>query len=159
VVPREAQKVLDQVPVVVAGGVESISLVQPKLNTNDYTEAWLMVHKPELWMPMLQTAEIVAEALSAKKKLEESVMATSDWQPTGKIDFFCAETPKDDKSPAAFLLRVEDCRTVESISGVEHTEIRWRNAALAEAKSVVVAHQNATDTGTKGYQIPRLVRT
>jgi hypothetical protein len=94
-----------------------------------------------------------------KKKLEESVMATSDWQPTGKIDFFCAETPKDDKSPAAFLLRVEDCRTVESISGVEHTEIRWRNAALAEAKSVVVAHQNATDTGTKGYQIPRLVRT
>jgi hypothetical protein len=94
-----------------------------------------------------------------KKKLEESVMATSDWQPTGKIDFFCAETPKDDKSPAAFLLRVEDCRTVESISGVEHTEIRWRNAALAEAKSVVVAHQNATDTGAKGYQIPRLVRT
>jgi hypothetical protein len=94
-----------------------------------------------------------------KKKLEESVTATSDWQPTGKIDSYCAETPKDEKSPASFLLRVEDCRTVESISGVEHTEIRWRNAALAEAKSVVIAHQNATDPGTKGYQIPRLVRT
>jgi hypothetical protein len=93
------------------------------------------------------------------KKLEESVTATSDWQPTGKIDFYCAETPKDEKSPASFLLRVEDCRTVESISGVEHTEIRWRNAALAEAKSVVIAHQNATDPATKGYQIPRLVRT
>jgi hypothetical protein len=94
-----------------------------------------------------------------KKKLEESVTATSDWQPTGKIEFYCAETPKDEKSPASFLLRVEDCRTVESISGVEHTEIRWRNAALAEAKSVVIAHQNATDPATKGYQIPRLVRT
>ena len=93
-----------------------------------------------------------------KKKLEESVTATSDWQPTGKTDFYCAETPKDEKSPASFLLRVEDCRTVESISGVEHTEIRWRNATLAEAKSVVVAYQNATDTETKGYQIPRLVR-
>jgi hypothetical protein len=42
-----------------------------------------------------------------KKKLEESVTATSDWQPTGKIDFYCAETPKDEKSPASFLLRVE----------------------------------------------------
>jgi hypothetical protein len=35
-------------------------------------------------------------------------------------------------------LRVEDFHTVESISGVEHVEIRWRNATLAEAKSVVV---------------------
>jgi hypothetical protein len=46
-------------------------------------------------------------------------------------------------------LRVEDFHTVESISGVEHVEIRWRNATLAEAKSVVVAHQNAADTGQK----------
>jgi hypothetical protein len=93
-----------------------------------------------------------------QKKLEESVVATSEWQPTGKIDFHCAETPQDDKVPAAFLLRVEDYRTVESISGVEHMEIRWRNATLAEAKSVVIAHQSATDSAAKGYQIPRLVR-
>jgi hypothetical protein len=93
-----------------------------------------------------------------KKKLEESVTATSEWQPTGKIDFHCAETPHDDKVPAAFLLRVEDYRTVESISGVEHMEIRWRDASLAEAKSVVVAHQTITDTAAKGYQLPRLVR-
>ena len=96
---------------------------------------------------------------SRQEKPEECVTATSDWQPSGKIDFHCAEPPTDDKAPAAFLLRVEDYRTVESISGVEHMEIRWRSANLAEAKSVVAAHQNATDTGTKGYQIPRLVRT
>jgi hypothetical protein len=94
-----------------------------------------------------------------EKKPEEGVIVTSEWQPTSKIDFHCAETPKDDKAPATFLLRVEDYRTVESISGVEHMEIRWRNATLAEAKSVVLAHQNATDTGTKGFQIPRLVRS
>ncbi len=94
---------------------------------------------------------------------EEIVTTTSEWQPTGKVDFHCAATPKDDKVPAAFLLRVEDFRSVESISGVQHVEIRWRNATLAEAKSVVVAHQNATedeaDTGGRGVQIPRLVRT
>jgi hypothetical protein len=39
---------------------------------------------------------------------------------------------------------------------VEHVEIRWRNAALAEAKAVVVAHQNAADPEAKRYQFPRL---
>jgi len=93
-----------------------------------------------------------------KKNPEASVTATSEWQLTGKIDFHCAETFRDDKAPAAFVLRVEDYRIVESISGVEHVEIRWRNASLAEAKSVVIAHQNAADTGANGHKIPRLVR-
>ena len=92
-----------------------------------------------------------------KKEPEETVTTTSDWQPTGKIDFYCAETPKDEKAPASFLLRVEDYRTVESISGVEHMEIRWRNATLGEAKSVVIAHQNATESVAKTYQLPKLV--
>ena len=74
----------------------------------------------------------------------------------GKIDFHCPETPRDEKVPAAFLLRVEEHRSVESISGVEHVEIRWRNAALTEAKSVVIAHPSATDVGTKSLQFPRL---
>jgi hypothetical protein len=91
-------------------------------------------------------------------RADEIVTATSEWQPTHKIDFHCAATPKDDKAPATFLLRVEDYRTVESISGVEHVEIRWRNATLAEAKSVVVAHQSASNTAAKGSQIPKLVR-
>jgi len=90
---------------------------------------------------------------------EESIVVTSEWQPTGKIDFYCPEIPQDDKAPAPFLLRVEEYRTVESISGVEHTEIRWRKAMLSEAKAVLVVHQNATDTRTKGQQIAKLVRS
>jgi hypothetical protein len=92
-----------------------------------------------------------------QKTPEEIVTVTSEWQPTGKIDFHCAELPKDHKLPTVFVLRVEDYRTVESISGVEHVEIRWRNATLAEAKAVVVAHQNAADPEAKRYQFPRLV--
>jgi hypothetical protein len=102
---------------------------------------------------------LVTLHLSSRKerKPEENVTATSEWQPSGKIDFHCPETVNDDKVPAVFVLRVEDYRTVESISGVQHAELRWRNATLAEAKSVVVAHQKATDTGAKGYQFPRQV--
>ena len=93
-----------------------------------------------------------------QKKPEEIVTVTSEWQPTGKIDFHCAELPKDHKLPTIFVLRVEDYRTVESISGAERVEIRWRNATLAEAKAVVVAHQNAADPGAKRYQFPRQVQ-
>jgi len=92
-----------------------------------------------------------------KKKTDDGVRGAGNWQPTGKIDFHCPETPRDDKVPAAFFLRVEEHRIVESISGVEHVEIRWRDAALADAKLVVIAHQNAADLRTKSHQIPRLV--
>jgi acetyl-CoA C-acetyltransferase len=73
-----AQRIIvDQVPVIVAGGVESVSLVQPKLNTNDYTEAWLLEHKPELWMPMLETAEIVAQRYGITRETQDEYALAS----------------------------------------------------------------------------------
>ena len=53
--------VLEGVPVAAAGGVESISLVQNNLNQLHWNEDWLTEHKPDLWMSMLDTAEVVAE--------------------------------------------------------------------------------------------------
>ncbi len=47
--------------VFVAGGVESISCVQPYMNQHMIAEGWLQAHKPELYWPMLQTAETVAK--------------------------------------------------------------------------------------------------
>ena len=50
-----AQRVVsDQVPIMVAGGVESISLVQNNLNQLHFEEEWLITEKPEpstMWMP------------------------------------------------------------------------------------------------------------
>ncbi|MGE5117320.1 MAG: acetyl-CoA C-acyltransferase, partial [Betaproteobacteria bacterium] len=47
--------------VYVAGGVESISCVQNEANKHMITEGWLLQHKPEIYWPMLQTAEQVAK--------------------------------------------------------------------------------------------------
>src|SRR5207253_2141835 len=44
----------------VAGGVESISLVQNEMNKHHFQDEWLHRHKPESYWPMLQTAEYVA---------------------------------------------------------------------------------------------------
>src|SRR2546421_10460285 len=58
-----AQRVIvDKVPVMVAGGVESISLVQNEhMNLHRFREAWLEEHKPEIYMSMIETAEVVAK--------------------------------------------------------------------------------------------------
>jgi acetyl-CoA C-acetyltransferase len=46
--------------VYVAGGVESISCVQNEMNKHMIHDAWIQAQKPELYWPMLQTAETVA---------------------------------------------------------------------------------------------------
>ncbi len=57
-----AQRVIvDKVPIVVAGGVESISCVQNEMNQHMAHDEWLERHKPAIYMPMLQTAEVVAK--------------------------------------------------------------------------------------------------
>jgi acetyl-CoA C-acetyltransferase len=53
---------VDQVPVMVAGGLESISLVQNEhMNLHRFRETWLEEHKPEIYMSMIETAEVVAK--------------------------------------------------------------------------------------------------
>jgi acetyl-CoA C-acetyltransferase len=44
----------------VAGGVESISCVQATMNQRMLRDSWVLEHKPEIYWPMLQTAENVA---------------------------------------------------------------------------------------------------
>src|SRR6202167_6238074 len=57
-----AQRItVDRVPVMVAGGLESVSLVQGNLNKHHFKDEWLMQHKPELWWGMIDTAETVAK--------------------------------------------------------------------------------------------------
>ena len=73
-----AQRVLvDRAPIMVAGGVESISLVQNNLNQKHFTEEWLMRHKPELWMSMIDTAEVVASRYGISRDAQDEYALTS----------------------------------------------------------------------------------
>ncbi len=65
------------------------------------------------------------------------------WTPTGRIDFV-------DDGSNNFILQAEDTRTIDSISGVEHREIRWRKATLDEARAVVVAYHARLDLTMTG---------
>lgn len=77
-VSMAAQRVIvDGVPAMVAGGVESISLTQATLNKNNLTESWLMEHKPALWMTMIETADIVAARYGVSREAQDEYAAES----------------------------------------------------------------------------------
>ena len=69
--------VMDQVPVMVAGGLESISLIQPNMNTNNYTEDSLLKQKPELWMPMIETADNVGHRYGVSRDSQDAYACES----------------------------------------------------------------------------------
>ena len=83
--------VMDHVPVMVAGGVETISLMQESQNQYQYDEEWLMKHKPELWLPMIDTADVVAARYGIGRDAQDeyallSQMRTAAAQQAGRFD-------------------------------------------------------------------------
>ncbi|HLN10406.1 MAG TPA: acetyl-CoA C-acyltransferase, partial [Xanthobacteraceae bacterium] len=76
--------------VMVAGGLESISLVQDGRSPPVY-EDWLKQHKPEIWMPMIDTADNVAARYGVSREAQdayalESQKRTAAGQREGRFD-------------------------------------------------------------------------
>ncbi|MAF48480.1 MAG: acetyl-CoA C-acyltransferase [Rhodospirillales bacterium] len=83
--------IVDNVPVMVAGGVESISLVQNNMNNHRADEEWLNQHKPEIWMSMIDTADIVAARYRVSREDQDayalsSQQRTAAAQNEGRLD-------------------------------------------------------------------------
>ena len=67
-----AQRIIvDNVPVMVAGGVESISCVQNESNRHMRADPAMLERKPEIYMAMLQTAENVAKRYNIPKEQQD----------------------------------------------------------------------------------------
>lgn len=84
--------ITDNVPVMVAGGLDSISLVQNKsMNTYRMVDPALAKKHNNIYMPMLQTAEVVAKRYGISRDAQDeygfqSQMRTAAAQAAGKFD-------------------------------------------------------------------------
>src|SRR5207247_9076843 len=54
-----------------AGGVESISCVQNEMNKHMLNDEWILKCKPELYWPMLQTAEYVSKKYGIPREKQD----------------------------------------------------------------------------------------
>jgi acetyl-CoA C-acetyltransferase len=67
-----AQRIISgEASVIVAGGLESISLVQDGKNA-PVNDDWLLQHKPEIYMPMIETADIVAARYKVGREAQDA---------------------------------------------------------------------------------------
>lgn len=97
----------------IGGGVESISLVQMggSMNLSHYREEHLMEIKPALWMPMIETADIVAARYGVSREYQDEYSLRSQQriaaaQAAGKF--------KDEIVPMATKMKVVDKATGET---------------------------------------------
>ena len=107
-----------EIDIGVAGGVESVSLVQnEKMNTFRAKDPWNVSNRPDLYMSMLETAEVVAERYGVTrddqdKYAAESHRRTAKAQSEGRL--------KAELAPLKTIKKVQDRETKE-VTDVEVT--------------------------------------
>ena len=104
----------DGLQIAVGGGVESISLVQnDKRNEFRAQDPWLVEQRPDLYMTMIETAEIVAERYQVTREAQDqyalsSQQRTAAAQLAGRLDREIAPLPS--------TMRVDNRETGETSS-------------------------------------------
>ena len=105
------QIVNDRMDVIVGGGLESISLVQNEhYNRHRARDPWLVDHRPDIYMSMLETAEVVADRYDVSREAQDeyayqSQMRTAAAQEAGRFD--------DEIVPLTTVKKVMDKETGE----------------------------------------------
>ncbi|SAI07644.1 3-ketoacyl-CoA thiolase [Bordetella trematum] len=101
-----AQRViLEGAPMIVAGGVESISCTQNEANTHMRRDPWLLEHKPALYMSMLQTAENVARRYKISKDAQDEYGVRSQQRAAAARDAGLFDTEIE---PMKTIMAVQD---------------------------------------------------
>ncbi len=95
---------------VVVGGLESITMLQNDMNTKNLFNPWLLDHKKDIYMPMGQTAEIVANRYNVSREAQDefalaSQKRTAAAQQAGKFD--------DEIFPMTVTMQAKDKATGE----------------------------------------------
>ncbi|QAY89162.1 MULTISPECIES: thiolase family protein [unclassified Pseudomonas] len=103
--------------IIVAGGVESISLTMKSINTDNLINPLLKEQVPGIYFPMGQTAEIVARRYDVRRE-EQDLYALQSQQRTAQAQ--AAGLFDDEIVPMAVKYRVEDKATgqVQILDGI-----------------------------------------
>jgi len=112
--------VMDGAPVMIAGGVESISAIRASRDARANLDPWILEHKPQLYMEMIDTADIVAARYGISREAQdrfalESQRRTAQAQESGVF--------RDEIVPVTTIMAVQDKESGQ-ISKVQATAER-----------------------------------
>ncbi|MGC4240686.1 MAG: acetyl-CoA C-acyltransferase, partial [Herbaspirillum sp.] len=63
--------VSDGVPAMIAGGIESISGIRTREDGNSGMDPWIVQHKPQLYLEMIDTADVVARRYGISREAQD----------------------------------------------------------------------------------------
>ena len=142
-----AQRVIvDKVPIVVAGGLESISLVQTEhMNLHRMRDEWLEEHKPEIYMTMIETAEVVAKRYYVTREKQDEYALISQQR--------CAAGQKAGRFDAEIVPMTTKKVVVDKASGdtrIEEVTLKQDEGNRPETSAEGLASLKPV-TGEKGH--------
>jgi len=144
--------IVDGVPVAIGGGLDSISMVQPKMVKGVVVEKKLMKTHPALWMPMIDTADLVAARYGISRERQDEYSLRSQ-QRTAAAQ--AASLFGDEIVPMDTVMAVKDkasgevSKVAATVSGDECNRADTTLEGLASLKPVR-AEADAAATVTPG---------
>jgi acetyl-CoA C-acetyltransferase len=149
------QITVDGMPVVVAGGVESISLTQNKhINTFRAQSQSVLARSPQMYMAMIETAEVVARRYAIDREAQDRYALQSQQRvaaayEAGRFDAELAPLPSrkavTDKASGettyheTLLQRDEGYRADTTLAGLAKLEPVWSGGKVVEQGTFITA--------------------
>jgi acetyl-CoA C-acetyltransferase len=107
-----------------AGGLESISCVQNEGNRHMIFEGWLKEHKPEVYWPMLQTAETVAKRYNIPRDKQDEYGVQSQQRATAG------------QAAGRFTAEIAPMTTVMGVADKETSQLFTREVTIAADEGI-----------------------
>jgi acetyl-CoA C-acetyltransferase len=116
--------VVDGATAVIAGGVESISQIRSRESGDTSLDPWILEHKPDhkpdLYMPMIETADIVATRYNISREAQDRFSAESQ------------RKTEEAQLAGRYVDEIVACTTVMGIKDKETGEVSQREVTIAE---------------------------
>ena len=148
------QIIVDGAPIVLAGGVESISLAQnEKMNFFRAKDPMVLANSPDFYMPMLDTAELVAKKYDISRERQDEYALESQMRTAAAQE---ANLFADEIVPVTAVKKVQDRETGE-ISDQEVTltkdEGNRANTTIEGLNGLKVVREGGSVTGGNASQL------
>jgi acetyl-CoA C-acetyltransferase len=112
--------VVDGVPAMIAGGVESISHIRTRDSGDSGMDPWMLEHKPDLYMPMIDTADIVAARYGISREAQDRFSAESQ------------RRTEEAQLAGRYRDEIVSCTTTMAVKDKETGAVSQREVTIAE---------------------------
>jgi acetyl-CoA C-acetyltransferase len=112
--------VVDGAPAVIAGGVESISQIRTRDSGDSGMDPWILENKPALYMPMIETADIVAARYGISREAQD------------RFSYESQRKTEEAQLAGRYKEEIVACTTTMAVTDKETREVTKREVTVSE---------------------------